>query len=322
MQEDEDKDKGDNKPSERGAHQIFDRIFKRLMNLSPPVIVQFINGLFGEDYPIDSSITFLSTEYVTESLERFIADMRVEVAKRGRYLLEIQMSGDAEMALRVFNYEYLDAVRNRIVDQNVIKLDFSRCIVIYLEPDKSAPDELIIEFTFPDRSEHRFTVPTFLFWDCGLSDIEKRALFLLLPFYPLKLRRLAQKAAPGAERLYLSERVKGILEEILEVLDRAAEGGLMSRADARAVADLTLTLYDHLYKRYPEFKETNEMVSETYLTVSEQAALEVEQITKISTAKEIAQNLLKRGLPIDEIAEITSLDIEVVEELYNEAFAS
>ena len=39
---------------ENNSHDIFDRIFKRIITLSSPTVINFINGIFEEDYPLDS----------------------------------------------------------------------------------------------------------------------------------------------------------------------------------------------------------------------------------------------------------------------------
>jgi hypothetical protein len=37
----------------RQTAQLFDMVFKRLIHLSGPAVVHFINGLFGTNYPPD-----------------------------------------------------------------------------------------------------------------------------------------------------------------------------------------------------------------------------------------------------------------------------
>ena len=292
---------------------IFDRVFKRLMTLSKPVIIQFINGLFQTNYPLDSPVIQLATESVTDKLERFIADIQFLIST-DKYFIEIQMSEDEEMAIRVFNYEYLDAIKNKIIEKNVIKLNFSRCTVIYLEPKKTTPEELIVELRFPDESVHRFKIPTFKFLDHSISELERLNMTFLLPFYLLKLRQKVKRAQTKKERLGLSYEMKALMEKIIETIKRNEEKGQMSRTDARIVIELMGKLYDNMYKQYPEFKESNTMLDDMLLTYSEEAEIR----TAKKMAQKIAQNLIKKGLSVEEIAETTELDIETVESLYKQ----
>ena len=122
--------RGNNEKEEKKAHNIYDRAFKRLMTSSSPAIVQFINAVCGTDYPLDTPVTQLSTEYASNKLENFFADILFLVGD-DKYLVEAQMTEDKEMALRIFNYGYLDAEKNRVEDEGVIRLNFPQCVVVY-----------------------------------------------------------------------------------------------------------------------------------------------------------------------------------------------
>ena len=155
--------------AEKKPHNIYDRGFKHLMSSSSPAIVQLINALFGTDYPLDTPVTQLSTKYASNALEAFFADILFLVGN-DKYLVE---TDDKEMAFRIFNYGYLDAKKNKIEDEGVIRLNFPRCVVVYLEPTKSTPQEVSVELVFPDKSIHKFTVPAIRFLDYSISEIEE-----------------------------------------------------------------------------------------------------------------------------------------------------
>ena len=46
--------------------QIFDRMFERLVRLSPGAVILFINALFETKYPVTASVEYLSTEHITD----------------------------------------------------------------------------------------------------------------------------------------------------------------------------------------------------------------------------------------------------------------
>ena len=56
-------------------HQIFDKVFKRTMNLSRRAVIKFINGLYGREFPLNSKLTFNETEAVSDNLKRTKADL-------------------------------------------------------------------------------------------------------------------------------------------------------------------------------------------------------------------------------------------------------
>lgn len=39
---------------EKKIHQIYDKVFKKILTLSEISVINLINGLFGTDYPTDS----------------------------------------------------------------------------------------------------------------------------------------------------------------------------------------------------------------------------------------------------------------------------
>jgi hypothetical protein len=292
--------------------QVFDRSFKRLMAVSSPSIVLFINGIFGTDYPLDTPVSQLSTEYITDSLEKFFADILFLVGN-DKYAIEAQMTDDKEMALRIFNYGYLDAIKNRAVeDDGVIKVRLPQCIVIYLEPSNSTPSELTVELEFADKTLHRLAVPTIRFLDYSISELEERNMTLLLPFYLLKLRKQVKAAEESGKLKELSPMVAELVEDISKAIARSEQRGCISGADARAILEMMGKLYNNIYGEYPDFKETSMMINDMMLTYSEEAALKA----VLRNSMEIAQKLMRKGWTSEEIAETVNLDVSTVESLY------
>jgi hypothetical protein len=53
-------------------NQIFDKTFKKILTLSSKAVIRFVNGLFGTDYPLDSTITYNWTEFEDRELRRIL----------------------------------------------------------------------------------------------------------------------------------------------------------------------------------------------------------------------------------------------------------
>ena len=79
---------------ENNSHDIFDRIFKRIITLSSPTVINFINGIFEEDYPLDSELTYNWTESVDDKLRKTIADTIITINKSDSFHIEAQMYKD------------------------------------------------------------------------------------------------------------------------------------------------------------------------------------------------------------------------------------
>ncbi len=63
-------------------HQIFDKVFKKVITLSAGAVVHLINGLFGTDYPPDSTVEYNWTEFQDDRLKRILADTIITINGR------------------------------------------------------------------------------------------------------------------------------------------------------------------------------------------------------------------------------------------------
>ena len=148
----------------RETHQIFDLILKRLLKLSSPTIIQFINGLFGTDHPLDSMVEYPNNEYVSRKLRRLMSDIIVVVNGIYVYHLEAEASGyDENIVIRMFEYGFAEGLRTKELsdDGQKITLKFPNARIIYLETTKRAPDEVVLSFEFPEGGSYDYVVKTF-----------------------------------------------------------------------------------------------------------------------------------------------------------------
>jgi hypothetical protein len=186
----------------RETHQLFDLIFKRLVQeSSPQTIVSLVNGLFGTTFPTDSLVSFPNKETVTENLHQIISDMMILIADEV-FHIEAQIDDDLNMALRMFRYGYYEAIKKtRTEEDGSLTISFPQARILYWETTRKTPDNITLHIVYPDRSRHDFIVPAFKVLEHGIEELEKKKLALLLPFYVLKYRK--QVKAARSEKLNL-----------------------------------------------------------------------------------------------------------------------
>ena len=73
---------------EEARHQIYDKVLKRIINLSKAAVINFINGLFEKDYSLDSELTYNETESIDNNLDKAIADVILTVNGTDKYHFE------------------------------------------------------------------------------------------------------------------------------------------------------------------------------------------------------------------------------------------
>jgi hypothetical protein len=256
----------------KNPHQIYDRIFKKLMMLSKKAIIVFINALFGTEHPLDAEIEYLSTEHITDKLGLVICDIIIRINGIYEYLIEVQISKDNEMSFMIWNYSYLAALRRKITEGDTTRIKLIPAIVIYLESDASVPDSLKVEMEDLDGKVHEFKFPTLKLSDYTPAELEERKLTILSLFQLLKPRNRV-KAATAEGRKELSEEMKELVLELEERIERGVELELMEVEDKGIIFALMKRLYNHLYGGYEEFKEANKMVEDLIITETEEAEL-------------------------------------------------
>ena len=107
-------------------YHIFDKVFKKVLTLSSKAVINLINGLFGTDHPLDSTITYNQTEFEDDNLKKILADTILTINGRNSYHLEAQRENDNSIVFRVFEYGFGHANRTRkmviLIPFHVLKL--------------------------------------------------------------------------------------------------------------------------------------------------------------------------------------------------------
>ena len=263
-------------------HDIFDLSFKRIVSLSHPAIVDFINGLFRMDYPLDSKVTYNWTENVDKDMKHTISDTIITINGTDSYHLEAQMyKDDNSIMLRVFDYGYSHSKRNSedILDENGkrcgVRLRFPRQIVIYLNPVGRIPDEYLVNIIFENGKEIEYYIPTINFQDESLDAIIEKHMIILLPFKLLKVRDRFKKAydeavkeSSNSDIIIANEKLKAVIDElrkiwendIIQTIEESFKRGQISRNDMIHLIDITTRLMNYLYSKYSNVKEVGDML--------------------------------------------------------------
>ena len=238
-------EKKESKPKEETQVEIFDRVFKRILTLSNRAVVNFINGLFGEDFPPDSKLVYNWTESVKNDLEKTIADTIITVNGAKRYHIEVEIeSGGSIIVLRVFDYAYQDALKYRVAGSDRIILEFPKSKVIFLNHTKNTPDEVILELRFGEGESYEYKIPTMKFLEHSIEALDRQKMVILLPLYLLKLRREIEKEQSRKTALELKTLIN---EKIIGTIEANEEAGQITHDDTVVLIGLLRQLYAYLY---------------------------------------------------------------------------
>ena len=94
-------------------HDMYDRMAKRCLMLSNRAIIQFINGIYEVNHPLDSEVTYNWTEHEDDDLRKTLADTIITIGGVSSYHLEFQMSEDGSITFRILEYGFNHAIKKQ-----------------------------------------------------------------------------------------------------------------------------------------------------------------------------------------------------------------
>jgi hypothetical protein len=295
--------------------QIYDKILKRILILSKAAVINFINGLFDRDYPLDSDLAYNWTENIDDRLEKTIADAIITVNGTEKFHIEVQINNDNSIVVRMFGYGYQEALKYRKILGARIVLEFPEPKIIVLEHNSKTADEVVLELDFRGQGSFEYKVPVMKFLDYSIEELDEKHMVILLPLYLLKLRREANKNPTRENALKL----KNLIEcGIIPTIEKNEKAGNISHEDCVVLFDLLKLLYEYLYRRIEAFEkeEVDSMITERLVLPYEIWQEKCREEGVVEGKKAVAVSLFGL-LPDEVIAEKTGLTLDELNELKN-----
>ena len=171
--------------TETTQHKLsYDKIIKNTLAKSNAVTIRFINGLFGDDIPLDAPVEWLDKENVDDRYTGIVADFYPRIAGR-MYAIEIEQDGSSgDMAVRVFKYTVGGAMLHSTTStKSELNIAFPQPCVIFLSSTSSTPHELIWNIDFFDGQKVTLKIPAIRLAELSVEEIAKRNLFPIGQFY-------------------------------------------------------------------------------------------------------------------------------------------
>ena len=238
---------------DKKIHQIYDKMFKKILTLSKKSVINMINGLFDTDYPLDSDITYHWTEVVDDELKRTLADTIITVNGCNSYHIEAQMYTDEDIVMRVFNYGYGHSVQNRI-DEDVLNFPVPK--IIYFGDSERVPDTYRLILNFEEQGQFEYKVRTFKYQEHSVEELNNKKLIILIPFELLKLKKLLERERTEENLNALKNLVQ---KDIIGSIQKNYAVGNITGSDVGRLMQLTKKLYGHLYSEYEQMEVIEEM---------------------------------------------------------------
>src|SRR5665648_703982 len=290
-----------------------------------------LNSLFKENYEAEATeVSFGSNEFVDDEFNILRGDLFLKLSnadKSNHYHIEIQTLNDDSMVIRMLEYGISKAkeIAQCVGDNKETVFYIPKQLVIFIEQNLSIKDELRLRLIFPDGQEVKYQVPVMKYWEYGKEEIIEQKHYPLLPLQVFKLRYQMEKiknSKPNTEQELreLIEQAQQIVEEMANEAARLFKVEEIDGGDLHKILLANEELFRYLNSRYVNDELLNEEVLRMTRTlydpvVAEKAKLEGKLEGIIEGKLEAARNAVKKGLSLEDIAEITGLPLETVQKL-------
>ena len=306
---------------------IFDNVFRTMLEKMPELVVPLINEVFGTNYPADIAVEQQRNEHQTKNGEK-ITDSRLKIADK-IYHIECQSTGDAEMVIRMIEYDFAVSLETKQIENGRYKIYFPHSCVLYLR-GKGRKDTLGMDIIMPDGRVIKYELPAIYIERYTQDVIFQKKLLFLLPFYVIRYEKSREDIEKDPEKL------QKLLDEYVTISRRLEESLLENGKEAlyRYLVEVILKIADYIFSDSEKTKKgvdramggevlelkTDKLINEIRQDVKEEVKAEVKkEEVKTETKEKIVICMLKRGKStLDEIAADTQMPIEQVERIKKE----
>ncbi len=216
--------------------QLWDEILKKETFLMPKQLFPLIKEIYGKNYPANTPIKPLATEYSversdTKEISSVRADITVLVNNRDIYHFECESKKDKTMVIRMFEYDVHIALSYA---DSALSLQFPHSAVLYLQNNSNIPDSLTCHISFPKNSFYNYHVPAVKVQSYSLDEILEKHLSILIPFLPLRFR----KYLPSKKKNFPKEKLTSFYQQLILILNKETEGGYLSENNRNVILNL------------------------------------------------------------------------------------
>ncbi len=302
---------------------IYDGVFRTIINDCRKLVLPVINEIFGEAYTGEEEIRFFPNEHFLgqqdEADKERITDTNFTVFGKvpKKYHVECESSlPDGKIMIRLFEYDAQIALDEGEATEETLTVTFPNTAVLYLRSYKKTPDKMKYVIVTPGGTV-QYDVPVMKVQAYSLDDIFEKRLLMLVPFYIFSHEKSFPEYNCNGQKL---AGLKAEYQEILERLDGLEQQGEIGAFDKRTIIELSGDVMKEIARKYENVRKgVGDMMSGALIETSARAILN-QGIGQ--NQRETALRMLKRGkMTMEEIAEDTGLTVAEVEQLSDSLYS-
>ena len=201
---------------ENAVHStVFDDVFRTIAQKMPQLLIPLINEVFHTNYSEDTDFEQLRNEHY-EKYGKIITDSIIRIGPH-LYHIECQSERDADMVIRMFEYDISIALEHTSKAEDTWEIEFPRSCVLYVRNHRHLPEYHTAIVKFADGQQVTYQVPIIHAQNYTVNAIFEKQLLILLPYHILRYEHFLKSNKTNEKKVQL------LLEDYREINQRLTE---------------------------------------------------------------------------------------------------
>ena len=211
---------------ENAVHStVFDDVFRTIAQKMPQLLIPLINEVFHTNYSEDTDFEQLRNEHY-EKYGKIITDSIIRIGPH-LYHIECQSKRDADMVIRMFEYDISIALEHTSKAEDIWEIEFPQSCVLYVRNHRHLPEYHTAIVKFADGQQVTYQVPIIHAQKYTVNAIFEKQLLILLPYHILRYEYFLKSNKTNEKKVeQLLEDYRKINQLLMETAEKEKKSGL------------------------------------------------------------------------------------------------
>ena len=204
---------------------IFDDVFRTIAQKMPQLLIPLINEVFHTNYSEDTDFEQLRNEHY-EKYGKIITDSIIRIGPH-LYHIECQSKRDADMVIRMFEYDISIALEHTSKAEDIWEIEFPQSCVLYVRNHRHLPEYHTAIVKFADGQQITYQVPIIHAQKYTVNALFEKQLLILLPYHILRYEYFLKSNKTNEKKVeQLLEDYRKINQLLMETAEKEKKSGL------------------------------------------------------------------------------------------------
>ena len=211
---------------ENAVHStVFDDVFRTIAQKMPQLLIPLINEVFHTNNSEDTDFEQLRNEHY-EKYGKIITDSIIRIGPH-LYHIECQSKRDADMVIRMFEYDISIALEHTSKAEDIWEIEFPQSCVLYVRNHRHLPEYHTAIVKFADGQQVTYQVPIIHAQNYTVNAIFEKQLLILLPYHILRYEYFLKSNKTNEKKVeQLLEDYRKINQLLMETAEKEKKSGL------------------------------------------------------------------------------------------------